>query len=343
MYEQQKTINPFFTLEKNEFPILEIIIISLHFILIDVSYGLWDLVISNLDKHYRLIFVSILFGIQLFPFLLLRPIIKSKLKIGSQFSISKNILIIAVSIPVFLVLFQDALSLALYGSICIFLLSLFLAVETFFLVKKHRLSFRFYWISLIPISMALICIGNVAFILKYNSDFNDYPFVSNGINLFIVSLLYFRRYNFRLFELSNSTGDNDLLRKSSLADIETKIDLFIKEKRYLDIKFNYMSEFSKYLEIPSYHASLYINKYRGRSYREFINQLRIEEVILNLSNNFQSRNIIKIAFASGFSSYSAFIRSFKKNIGITPSQYIVQNNLKIDPDLRFIHEMKDED
>ncbi|WP_255296426.1 helix-turn-helix domain-containing protein [Leptospira santarosai] len=50
-----------------------------------------------------------------------------------------------------------------------------------------------------------------------------------------------------------------------------------------------------------------------------------------------------MAFASGFSSYSAFIRSFKKNIGITPSQYIVQNNLKIDPDLRFIHEMKDED
>ncbi|WP_254844731.1 helix-turn-helix domain-containing protein [Leptospira santarosai] len=191
--------------------------------------------------------------------------------------------------------------------------------------------------------MALIYIGNVAFILKYNSDFNDYPFVSNGINLFIVSLLYFRRYNLRLFELSNSTGDNDLLKKSSLADIETKINLFIKEKRYLDIKFNYMSEFSKYLEIPSYHASLYINKYRGRSYREFINQLRIEEVVLNLSNNFQSRNFSKIAFASGFSSYSAFIRSFKKNIGITPSQYIVQNNLKIDPDLRFIHEMKDED
>lgn len=55
--------------------------------------------------------------------------------------------------------------------------------------------------------------------------------------------------------------------------------------------------------------------------QDYINRLRVERAA-NLLVKTSSLSITEIAFASGFSSLSAFSRSFKKTFGVSPRQYL---------------------
>jgi AraC-like DNA-binding protein len=64
-----------------------------------------------------------------------------------------------------------------------------------------------------------------------------------------------------------------------------------------------------------------INQGGGKSFSGYINGLRIEEVKQSLSEKTNSINILDTAFKAGFSSKSTFNAVFKRNTGMTPSQY----------------------
>jgi AraC-like DNA-binding protein len=74
--------------------------------------------------------------------------------------------------------------------------------------------------------------------------------------------------------------------------------------------------------IASHHLSRIINEKMECTFYEYINALRVEEArILLKSEEFRNYSIADICFESGFSTLSTFNVTFKKRVGVTPSQY----------------------
>jgi AraC-like DNA-binding protein len=65
-----------------------------------------------------------------------------------------------------------------------------------------------------------------------------------------------------------------------------------------------------------------INKVAKRNFNDYINYLRVQEVTQNLEGDMPSSNILDTALLSGFNSKSTFNAVFKREIGMTPTQYL---------------------
>lgn len=65
--------------------------------------------------------------------------------------------------------------------------------------------------------------------------------------------------------------------------------------------------------------SHYFKKRTGKTYSEFVNELRISHSLKLLTDT--EKNIAEICYASGFNNLSYFNRVFKKNHGQTPKEY----------------------
>jgi AraC-like DNA-binding protein len=67
-----------------------------------------------------------------------------------------------------------------------------------------------------------------------------------------------------------------------------------------------------------------INLSSGRNYNDFINALRIEDIKEQLANSEDTPKILDLALAVGFGSKSTFNAVFKRETGLTPSEYLRQ-------------------
>jgi AraC-like DNA-binding protein len=65
-----------------------------------------------------------------------------------------------------------------------------------------------------------------------------------------------------------------------------------------------------------------INQGGGLSFSDYVNSLRIEAVKQSFLDTPEQRNILQTAFDAGFNSKSTFNAVFKRNLGLTPSQYL---------------------
>lgn len=72
---------------------------------------------------------------------------------------------------------------------------------------------------------------------------------------------------------------------------------------------------------PEYLVSAVINRRLGGSFWDYINRLRIEAARVRLADAGDTRTILDIAYACGFTSKSTFNAAFKKQVGETPSAY----------------------
>jgi AraC-like DNA-binding protein len=76
------------------------------------------------------------------------------------------------------------------------------------------------------------------------------------------------------------------------------------------------------LKVPRHHLSQVINEKAQKSFFDFINSYRIEEVKKLLADpKMANRNILGIALDCGFNSKATFNAAFKKFTGMTPSAY----------------------
>ena len=114
---------------------------------------------------------------------------------------------------------------------------------------------------------------------------------------------------------SNKVPDWAKELKSIIQDhIDTNLSLSLKViSENLNVHPSYLSrEFSKYFD--------------DLSFGDYIRKLRIEKATTLLTESQYS--LAEIAYITGFSDQSHFNRIFKKNIGITPSQYRRKNQAK---------------
>ena len=83
-----------------------------------------------------------------------------------------------------------------------------------------------------------------------------------------------------------------------------------------------LSDLSKATRVPAHQLSQVFSRALRRSFKAYINELRVAEAKDRiLTRDAQRLTLLGVAMECGFNSKSAFNTAFKKNTGLTPSQY----------------------
>ncbi|EDP71617.1 hypothetical protein FBALC1_03997 [Flavobacteriales bacterium ALC-1] len=171
------------------------------------------------------------------------------------------------------------------------------------------------------------------FVLSYFkliSTEHDY-FIMYTIIFFIGLVTYF---GFMQPEVFNGLSMDKILpfkkyQKTGLSEslsLELKgqlIDLMKNKKPYLNPDLR-LSDLAENLNISKHHASQIINEHFNSSFFFFINTYRIKEAKILLENDC-NLNISDVIYSSGFNNRVSFYKAFKKHMGVTPTQYKLQN------------------
>jgi AraC-like DNA-binding protein len=105
-------------------------------------------------------------------------------------------------------------------------------------------------------------------------------------------------------------------------------ELMDREKPFLNPDLN-ISELAIMVSLSRHQLSQVINSALGCNFFEFVNQYRVREFKVQVTNSANSHlSLLGIAFECGFNSKATFNQVFKKYEGITPSVYLKKQKLK---------------
>lgn len=126
----------------------------------------------------------------------------------------------------------------------------------------------------------------------------------------------------KLPELTEKKYANSKYTADDLEKLQVKLDQIMQEKKpYLNSKL-LKSELAKLLGVSNPDLARLLNERIGMSFFEYINYHRIQEfVLLMKSDKAETMTFFGLAQEAGFNSKTTFNKSFKKLIGVTPSQY----------------------
>jgi AraC-like DNA-binding protein len=112
------------------------------------------------------------------------------------------------------------------------------------------------------------------------------------------------------------------LSAEQVANLSVQLSYLMEhDKLFLDNDLNLPTVAEK-LGISIHEASFLINETTKDNFYNFINKYRVDEAKrLLASSKMEELNILGIAFASGFNSKTTFNTTFKRVVGISPSQY----------------------
>lgn len=121
---------------------------------------------------------------------------------------------------------------------------------------------------------------------------------------------------------ANSGLKSEIVTKLYSKLLKTMAD----EKPYLDPKLS-LPDLARLIEISPNQLSQIINQEAKVNFHDFVNNYRIEEFINRAITN-KKYSLLALAFDSGFNSKSSFNTIFKKQKGVTPSQYLSNQKIK---------------
>lgn len=123
---------------------------------------------------------------------------------------------------------------------------------------------------------------------------------------------------------------NSGLKKAAAEQyLRTLLEHMEKDRPYLNGKLS-LKDVAQHLEISINHLSQVINEQLHKSFFDFVNTYRVEEVkrLLDESKH-EQLTLLAVAYDSGFNSKSSFNGTFKKITGATPSQYLKQKSEQV--------------
>jgi len=184
-----------------------------------------------------------------------------------------------------------------------------------------------FWLELIIYLQLIILL--VTIIESYVQSLNVGDLIILLIYALVLILIncfyYLGLKQVRLFRGFNEEKVNSILAKGYTISNElfneyvNKINNYItEEKPYLEFEIT-LNDLSESLSISKRNLSHVINKEFDKNFYDFINYYRLEKVKKYLQ---ESNNPIKeVMYDSGFSNKATFNFIFKKNTGLTPTQY----------------------
>ncbi len=144
-----------------------------------------------------------------------------------------------------------------------------------------------------------------------------------------------KAYKKRFEELMKVSGQVDIAKEETMAKKENTIpketienvlallQQFEKNHDYIASEIT-LSSLAKTFETNSKYLSQLINQYKGKSFNNYVNELRITYAIEKLKTDltFRKYSIKAIAYEVGFNTTESFSKAFFKNTGIRPSFFI---------------------
>jgi AraC-like DNA-binding protein len=174
------------------------------------------------------------------------------------------------------------------------------------------------------VSFALILSAH----LNVNIDFSSMGLIGNYTTFTLVSgLIFFSLMRSSLFEGIESAEEVELQKvehEQSEIDpaVTRKIEDYMKSSKPFLANILTLDQLAKQLDMPSRALSNTINRHFKQNFFEFINQYRVEEAKVILTDPSQkNKTMIDVMADCGFNSKATFNTFFKKLVGLTPSQY----------------------
>ncbi|MFK7811919.1 MAG: helix-turn-helix domain-containing protein [Maribacter sp.] len=123
-------------------------------------------------------------------------------------------------------------------------------------------------------------------------------------------------------EKVSSSQTLKLLPEEELNLLKSKLnDVLTQEKPYLEQEIT-LSSLAKRIGTTDKKLSVILNHSLNISFYDFINRYRVEEVKEKLTlEEYDKYSLLGIAYSCGFNSKSSFYRAFKKETGISPTDY----------------------
>jgi Response regulator containing CheY-like receiver domain and AraC-type DNA-binding domain len=155
------------------------------------------------------------------------------------------------------------------------------------------------------------------------------------ISVYIYFAIRFFNYAFifRDIEQTFIKNKNDseikdrVLPISTALHLEQKIGQWIGDKGFLKNNLT-LNDLARQLGTNNKYLSIYINKEKHMTFRDWINSLRIQEAKTLLLEN-TDLSIKDISFDVGFSSHAYFGKLFLENTGFTPQTWRARNQAKM--------------
>lgn len=158
------------------------------------------------------------------------------------------------------------------------------------------------------------------------------------IGIGLIALFYFRknRYNSKklaeiLKKLEITTQDKSVTTSIHTQKIEdTEVQRILASLTQLEEREYYLSinctlnSIAKEIDTNTSYLSKIVNEYKGKSFANYLNEYRINKVLVKLKTDkqYQQYTLKYIAEQFGFTRHETFSRVFKKQTGISPSYYL---------------------
>ncbi|MBP2158820.1 MULTISPECIES: AraC family transcriptional regulator [Asticcacaulis] len=109
------------------------------------------------------------------------------------------------------------------------------------------------------------------------------------------------------------------LGSEQTARIAAKLEAAMAQDRlYLDPNLS-LPKLSRHIRVPANHISQALNTSIGLSFFDYVNRWRVQSATADVING--SKGVLDIAFDHGFNARSSFYRAFRKETGLTPTEY----------------------
>lgn len=187
--------------------------------------------------------------------------------------------------------------------------------------KLHQIITAFQAFLVVYLPFMLSYLYNYAEIIKV---FGYYPvFIPITILIYWLGFQWF----FYLYQSKQSVKKLDI----DIEKINIVLDAEMAAGLYLDPDLTVRTA-AKKLGIPQRVLSQYVNQHLQKSFNDYVNNYRVDEVKRKLTDqNYEHLTIAAIAHDSGFKSIATFQRAFKKLVGVSPLAY--KNQLKSNPQI----------
>ncbi|PKV48452.1 AraC-like DNA-binding protein [Aquimarina sp. MAR_2010_214] len=195
------------------------------------------------------------------------------------------------------------------------------------------------WIFLLIISWILIDIADMIFNIGYEIGIS---IICTGTSVFVFWVVYYGVYTLKLTNDKNDillVNPTEILDKRQQKELTNPDTSFSEDNIYFQKLKNLLQKdciyrdpnlsqemIAKLLNISSGYLSQIVNDITKKNFTIYINSYRVKEVkCMILNTEFDKYSLLAIGLEAGFKSKTTFYTSFKKETGLTPSQFRSKN------------------
>lgn len=125
----------------------------------------------------------------------------------------------------------------------------------------------------------------------------------------------------------NTASKKTQLPEKKIEELLQRLDIFEKKNEFTTKNLT-ISNMASLFKTNTKYISYILQEYRGMNFNDYLNQVRIKFIVQKMINHPEYLNykIDYLAEVSGYSSHSRFAQMFKKEIKLSPSEFISQLN-----------------